>query len=107
MINHPYEFEALTGGTFEDWDLKHDDWKSCITIEPLESHESFQIMEQFANKMDDINFREQLINILNRKRPFANFKAIIENSHHRQNWFDFKTRRLENHVKELLLNELG
>lgn len=106
MLNDPNEFEEITGDTLDSRNLKHNEWKNCITFEPLESHESFKIMEQFADNMDDIKFHEKLINILNRRKPFANFKAIIDNSLYRQNWFDFKTQWLENHVKELLLMEL-
>lgn len=106
ILYDPDRFGVLTDNTLDDWDLKHDRWKKCITFAPLESHESFKIMEQFAIEMEDVKFQEKLITILNRRKPFANFKAIIDNSIYRQNWFDFKTKWLENHVKELLVMEI-
>ncbi|MBI4645185.1 MAG: hypothetical protein HY738_00990 [Bacteroidia bacterium] len=106
MINNPYEFEAMTGESLDSMDLQHSKWESCITFEPLESHESFKIMEQFVKSIADRRLREKLINALDRRKPFANFKAIIDNSPYRQDWFDFKKQWLENHVKELLLMKL-
>jgi hypothetical protein len=106
LVNDPYEFEAMTGTSLEDWGLKNSEWENCLTFEPLESHESFQIMETFTNNLVDTRFQEKLANALNRRKPFANFKVIIDNSAYRQNWFDFKNQWMENHVKELLLFEL-
>jgi len=40
------------------------------------------------------------------RKPFANFKNIIDNSDYRQDWFDFKKWYLQNHVKELISLEL-
>jgi len=106
MFDDPDDFEAITGKSFDTLDLKYPDWKNCISFEPLDSHESFIIMEYFADDITDEIIQEKLINALNHRKPFANFKAIVENSRHRQDWFDYKTRWLENHVKEMLLLEL-
>jgi len=38
------EFELMTGETFERAGLKHKNWQNCLTIEPMESHDSFKIM---------------------------------------------------------------
>ncbi|MBN1181101.1 MAG: hypothetical protein JXB49_02360 [Bacteroidales bacterium] len=43
-----------------------------------------------------------MIKILNRKSPFANFKAEIESSAYRKEWFAFRTKRHEEYVKEQL-----
>jgi hypothetical protein len=51
----------------------------------MESWEAFQIMEDFIEELT-----EDLITILNRKSPFANFKAEIESSSSQQKWFDFR-----------------
>ena len=82
------------------------DWEKCIIFEPLESDESFQIMEQFAEKLEDKKLQIKLFYVLGHRKPFAHFKAIIDNSSSRQNWFDFKKHWLENHVKELLMLQL-
>jgi len=90
----PEEFEQCTG---ESWDetFKHGQWDRCITIEPREPNEAFKIMEHFVNEIDDARFAQRLSDILNRKRPFANFKAHVEGSKYRQQWFDFKQSELE------------
>ncbi|RIJ50418.1 hypothetical protein D1614_00300 [Maribellus luteus] len=98
----PEEFEMMTGETFESAGLKHDEWNNCITIEPMESHDSFKIMEYFIDEVRDTNFQEKLINALNRRKPFANFKYLVENSDYRQKWFDFKQARYELYVWDVI-----
>ncbi|WP_340156533.1 UPF0158 family protein [uncultured Winogradskyella sp.] len=70
-----------------------------IKIETLESFESFKIMERFVSQIADKQFQAELENILERKKPFQNFKNRIDNSDFRQNWFDFKKIELEKIVK--------
>ncbi|HZL10278.1 MAG TPA: UPF0158 family protein [Prolixibacteraceae bacterium] len=106
LLNDPDEFEAMTGETIESLDLKYDTWERCLTFEPLESYESFKIMETYVELLDDRRLQNKLIHALNHHKPFLHFKGIIDNSSYRQNWFDFKKRYLENHVKELLIQEL-
>lgn len=96
------EHEAITGEEIDSFDLEN----NFICFEPLESFESFQIMEEFADNLEDARLQNRLINALSRRKPFANFKAIIDNSDFRQDWFDFKKRWLENYVKELLMSQL-
>lgn len=106
LMNDPENFEAMTGESFESMDFKYPSWENCITFEPLESHESFKIMRKFTEIPEDARLQEKLENALNNRKPFANFKFIIDNSKYRQDWFDFKKRCLEKHVKELLLLKL-
>ncbi|MCD4793042.1 MAG: UPF0158 family protein [Bacteroidales bacterium] len=82
-----------------------DSWEDKIIIEPLESFESFKIMENFANYVSDQKLQDKLLNALNRNRPFANFKNIIDNSEYRQDWFDYKQNWLEKVVFEILESE--
>jgi len=106
LINNPYEFEMMTGESLDSMDLQHSKWENCICFEPLKSYESFKIMKLFAENMTDTRLQMKLINSLNRRKPFANFKAIIDDSPYRQDWFDFKKQWLENHIKKLLLLKL-
>jgi DNA-nicking Smr family endonuclease len=69
-----------------------------IKIEVLESFESFKIMERFVSQIADEQFQAELENILERKKPFQNFKNRIDNSDFRQKWFDFKINELEKNV---------
>lgn len=106
MLDDPEEFEAMTGESFESLNFKHLEWKKYAKFEPLKSFESFEIMIDFTNTVDDVRLNEKLNNALNHERPFANFKAIIENSGYRQKWFDFKQIFIENQVKDQLSLEL-
>lgn len=106
LISDPEEYELMTGESFESMELKYPSWENVMTFEPLESDESFEIMQKFANRLDDKKLQNKLAYALNNRKPFANFKFIVENSPYRQDWFDFKKRSLEIHVKELLSIEL-
>ncbi|HEX7583615.1 MAG TPA: hypothetical protein VF373_02910 [Prolixibacteraceae bacterium] len=106
MLHDPEDFEDMTGESFESMNFKYPEWEHCMTFEPLESHESFKIMRKFTDSRKDLKFQNKLNDALNNRKPFANFKFIIDNSVHRQDWFDFKKKYLENYVKELLSMKL-
>lgn len=106
MLHDPEDFEAMTGESFESMNFKYPEWENFMTFEPLESHESFKIMRNFTDSLKDRMLQNRLVNALDNRKPFANFKFIIDNSAHRQDWFDFKKQYLENYVKELLSLEL-
>lgn len=61
-----------------------------LAIEQLPPWQSFKIMEAFTEAVKDNGLKFRLIQALERKKPFANFKNIIDNSSVRQNWFDFR-----------------
>ena len=70
-----------------------------IKFERLESFESFKIMERFVAILTDKNLQLELESILANRKPFQNFKDIINLSNFRQSWFDFKQNELEKRVK--------
>ncbi len=78
------------------------EWSGYLVITKMESREAFRVMEEFADSVEDEVFREDLIKILSRKSPFANFKAEVESSQYRQNWFDFRLKKYEDYVREHL-----
>ena len=89
-------WEDMLNELEENWDKYH-------AIPKMESHESFDLMADFTETVDNDNLRDSLINALNRKHPFRNFKWIIDNSGpYRQQWFDFKNQRLIQWVKDQL-----
>ncbi|GBD89199.1 hypothetical protein BMS3Abin03_03149 [bacterium BMS3Abin03] len=47
--------------------------------------------------------KENLFKILNRRSPFANFKAEIDESDYRERWFEFRDKKYEEYVREELL----
>lgn len=95
---------------FAEWDLQHNNWENVLTIEPLESFESFKIMEGFVFQLQDSKEKGYLEDILNRKKPFANFNHFIHNSKYREDWFSYRTKAYENHVRTIIaihLNQEG
>jgi len=82
----------------DEFGLQHKNWEKCISVDPPESHESFEIMENFVQKVDDKKLQKQLIHALQNHRPFANFKNLIDNSDCREQWFAFKQKELEKYV---------
>ncbi len=69
--------------------------KDLIKFEVLESFESFRIMEDFKNQVENDEFAEKLDQALNRRKPFQNFKNLIDNSEYREQWFKFKQKEIE------------
>ena len=61
-----------------------------IKFEVLESFQSLKIMEEFVRQLSDQQLQSELENILANKKPFQNFKFIIEQTEFRNNWFEFK-----------------
>jgi hypothetical protein len=100
-------FESWQTDDREPWeDVLNDldeNWDKYVEIERMESHESFEIMADFGENVDSRELRDSLINALNRKHPFQNFKWVVDNSGpYRQKWFDFKNQRLIEWVKDQL-----
>jgi hypothetical protein len=80
-----------------------ENWDKYFEIERMESYESFKIMADFAENVDNRELRDRLINALNKRHPFQNFKWVVDNSGlYRQKWFDFKNQRLIEWVKDQL-----
>ena len=98
----------------DNWDGNDDLWEEdqkeleenssdYIEFVGLSSTESFRVMEDFAENVDNTKLRNSLINALNRRKPFANFNSQIDDSgDYREEWFDFKNARYIEHVKDQL-----
>lgn len=100
-------FESWPGADEELWekDIKEieENWEDYIEFEGMSSHDSFRVMADFAESLDNSKLREKLINTLNRSKPFRNFKWQIDNSgEYRQAWFDFKNKRYIEWIKDQL-----
>lgn len=75
-------------------------WDNIIEFERMNSHDSFELMVDFVEQLENCFLKEKLINILNRPKPFKNFKIQIDNSgEYRQKWFDFKNIKYIDYVK--------
>jgi len=107
LSDDPDKYKMITGIGLEDEDFKHESWDECFTFEPLESHESFKIMEAFSESVEDKEFGEQLFRMLSKSKPFAGFKNMIDQSEYRQAWFDFKQQWLEQYVTKQIFNNIN
>ena len=52
------------------------------------------------------HLQNKLISALNNRRPFANFKVLVENSEYREQWFEFRQKAYELHVWDLIKVDL-
>lgn len=101
------DWEDISDDEFWEEELEEmvKEWSDFVVLTKMESWEAFKVMEEFVDTIEDETFCEGLIKILSRRSPFAYFKAEIESSPYRQNWFDFKLRKYEDYVREQLNNE--
>ncbi|MCK5685755.1 hypothetical protein KAJ27_16600 [bacterium] len=81
------------------------EWNDYFCLTKMDSWESFKIMEDFIEEINDERLKNDLVKILNMKKPFANFKAEIDISLYRQKWLDFCDMKYEEYVREILKSE--
>jgi hypothetical protein len=91
-------FDNWIGADEEPWEEESkeidENWGDYFEFVGFESHESFQIMADFAESIEDNRLQNNLIDALNKRKPFQNFKWQIDNSgEFRQQWFDYKKMR--------------
>ena len=85
-------------------DIVENNWDDYVRIEPMNSSQSFAVMESFADQLKADGFEKKLIAALNRPKPFRNFNYLIHESDFRQEWFDFRQERNVEWVKEQISN---
>lgn len=90
------------GDTFNaDYDEVDNNFQQYILIEPPNSNESYGIMEDFVEHLNEGKLKKSLISALRKRKPFANFKFIIDQSPVREVWFKFKYDQLVNRVEQV------
>jgi hypothetical protein len=116
---NPKTFELITipkdyDPDFSDLDIEEDvfrqelekidtEWEKSLSVDPPDSHTAFRFMESFVfNKLPEGKLQNQLINALERKKPFANFNRIIDNSDVREEWFEHKNNCLEGYAYDTI-----
>lgn len=73
-----------------------------VVIDPPEPRDSYHIMEDFIFTVEDEPLRNRLLEALNSKKPFRYFRATVEDSPLREDWFDFKDARMKAWLLEML-----
>lgn len=99
------DFDSWIGADDELWedDINEIDehFGDYFVFENMSSNDSFNLMVDFVDVVDDSKIQSKLINALNKSKPFRNFKRAIDDSgEYRQQWFDFKMSRYIEWVKE-------
>ncbi len=78
----------------DDIERVYNDPDKFKEIDKMLPRESFQVMEDFVETIKDNGVQRALAQALNGKKPFANFKWIIDQSGRvRDQWFLFKNER--------------
>ena len=68
--------------------------KKFLEIENMGSSDSFRVMAEFADSVEDATTKVRLVTALEGHRPFANFKIQIDNSgEYRELWFAFRREK--------------
>ena len=98
-------FDNWIAADEEPWEIESkeidDNRDDYFEFEGMETHDSFRLMADFTESIDNSKLQEKLINALNKSKPFSNFKWQIDNSGDcRQEWFDFKKMRYIKWVKD-------
>jgi Uncharacterised protein family (UPF0158) len=102
--NTEKHYDMDTEAWQEELDKLEENFLDYKQIEAMESSDSFTVMEDFAEQMNDTTLQEKLFNALNRKHPFREFKFVIDNSgEYRNAWFDFKNKQYFEWVENQLV----
>jgi Uncharacterised protein family (UPF0158) len=101
--NTEKHYDMDTEAWQDELDKLEENFSDYKQIVAMESNDSFSVMEDFAEQVNDSALQEKLFNELNRKHPFREFKFVIDNSgEYRNAWFDFKNRRYLEWVEDQL-----
>jgi CRP-like cAMP-binding protein len=74
-----------------------------IAFEAMESRESFRMMENFIESIEDSNTRQRFEDAIAYRKPFQNFKQLLANYPDlRQKWFTYKEQGFIAWVQEQL-----
>lgn len=96
--------QAVTGELGIDWgDEKTDDY---LLLPTIDSHESYELMEEFTNQVDDLVKAKKLLASLQGKKPFRHFKDCLDEVGLRDEWFTFEENFAKN-VMAVWLEENG
>jgi hypothetical protein len=74
-----------------------------ISIDPIDSHESFQIMEDFIFTITNKNIQGKLDEALSRKKPFRNFKdELYKYTDVQEKWYKYYEERMKQNAIDWL-----
>lgn len=75
--------------------------KDYLEFTPMDSRESFRVMENFVGQMTDTTIRHRFEEIILRHKPFQQFKnLLLDYPDLRQQWFVYKEEQYQQYVQE-------
>jgi hypothetical protein len=81
----------LKGEAAEDVPEDIEDNPRCLWIDPIPSHDSYQIMEDFVATVSDAKAAERLTRALEGHKPFRRFKdELLDFPALREAWFEYE-----------------
>ena len=92
--------EELTGESEIDWD-DEEVAAFLVAIPQITSTEAFDIMVSFAEKQDD-RIANQLVTVLNGRRPFRSFKDKLNELGVENQWYVFESDYAKYRITEWL-----
>jgi len=75
------------------------DQENYVKIERMGSREAFEVMENFAESIEDPIYKGRFFERLTGRKPFANFNHLVHNSPYRQDLFDFRDKAQREYIK--------
>lgn len=77
-------------------------WKGkYFEIRSMDASDSFRVIEEFTESVTDTALKEKLLGAIYQKRPFAHFKALVDQSGaYRDKWFKFRDEKMIQWVEE-------
>ncbi|MDP2303027.1 MAG: UPF0158 family protein [Ignavibacteria bacterium] len=101
IIDTIQHYDVDTEAWEEDINEIEENFDKYFQFERMDSRESFQVMEDFVETVEDKRLREKLELGLSLSKPFRNFKDIIDDENeYRKKWFGFRDSRNIEFVKE-------
>ncbi len=84
----------------EDLDKLKEDALNYFEVEQMSSHDSFQVMEDFAETTPSA-LNARLLLALSQRKPFSHFKNIVDDAGEwREHWFAFRDERYRDLVRQ-------
>ncbi|MGK7391226.1 MAG: UPF0158 family protein [Candidatus Cyclobacteriaceae bacterium M2_1C_046] len=94
--NDPYFEPEFWQDTIDQIESDLDNYEQ---FEKMDSNQGFRIMEDFAYSLTDEKFKTKILDRLSQRKPFQNFKILIDSSTYRGDWFEFKKNAYIDWVK--------
>ena len=89
----------------EEYECYPEEGHRLLYIEPMESWESFKLMEDFIETVLDKADQDKLWSALRQRRPFSAFKRMLYYTGQREKWFAFHDDQMRQIVEKWLEHE--